>query len=349
MRTLPGRSQEPARRRRTLTHWACPALLGTVLTACAPGDSAEPSAEIRTGLQAAVVGSAAQALGDDGLFAYSPTPLAADELTLEEARRIAVLHIRDFARFLRETLEEDRGGPIDTESLELCGRGYYAESPYEPIPDDVPGLTAPLRRVYGSWWIFGVCGPDGELLVSQAVSSRTSYREVDGRLRPQPGIVAGNDFFTVGVPRGWDSPVGLSPERAALRAAEQTGRSVTGMPRLVASDLQQGYPQSALWEIELNQVARLREAVSGEVRHTQKMYLGLKSDLRTEDPPDGVLRVARPGQQDEIVVRYPILKPRELQRPGESPVSGSGLVTVRRRADLPVLFDRAVPEGGAVR
>ena len=217
-----------------------------------------------------VTGSASGALGPDGQFHIAASP-APGEVSRAQAEQFASAYAHQFSPFLRGELEAAHGGSIDFASLHVCGAARYAESPFGQLPATIPPI---YHRFFGSWWIIGFCD-HGELpAVSVAVSAlSTSLTIENGRLR-LPAQGGGNYFRTVGVPQRWGAPVASSPERAALTVARAAGRRIAAPPELIAPDPRDGYPQGALWRIQLDSSATLREVRSGARRSVAEVYFG---------------------------------------------------------------------------
>jgi len=316
------------------------AVLGlAVFLSASCSDSSESTADpTLEGIYASVVGPALSGLDQNGVFQLTPAaPVSPQEIREGEARDLAIAYVKTFGPFMRAALEKQHGRPIDFQALVVCGRAFYAETPYEPFPDEVADFGTPLRTVYGSWWIFGFCNERGQLQISEAVPAITRARIVDGQLRD----LSGTDQFMRGVPQGWDSPVGLSPERAVVRAATRTARKVKAVPRLIASDLQQGIPQSALWRLELDRAASLVRRGTGEAVEAQTVYVGLKSEVSVKNAADSLIRIPMSNEAVERTVSFPIPRPRA---DGWTDTEW-GTVTVSRRAGLPASLDVADPRG----
>jgi hypothetical protein len=180
--------------------------------------------------------------------------------------------------------------------------------------------------------------------VSVAVAVHaTKLRVEDGRLRVSDS--PGSEIFAMGIPSDWDSPVGMSPERAVAHSAA-SGRRVIAVPRLIAASPAEAYPQGALWLVALDGEARVRDVGSGRERHGAALYIGLGSRIGTAPATSGPqANDPLDTQPEEVTVSY---KP-----PSASPSAGglhsvapSVTVTARRRPDMPVRFARAAVERG---
>jgi hypothetical protein len=216
----------------------------------------------------------------------------------------------------------------------------YAASPFEPVTGNVPGA---VKRRYGPWWLVGFCGNGGSIEVSVAVSSLATELSVEnGRINF--GRSDGNEFFTLGVPPEWDSPAGLSPERAVMRMSHRTRRRINDVPALIAADPRVSYPQGAVWRVGLESPVRLHASKSKRVLDADAVYAGLHEDVGKKP---------RELADDALVLRVPASEqPSEFQstfsyfengaRLTDRPVSG--VTTVRRRADSPIVFEPATSE-----
>jgi hypothetical protein len=312
--------------------------LGLLALACTSRDQ-ELVGNIPQSLGSAITGAAAASVDATGRFAVQQSrPRPSNEIDEDRARRVAGAYLQLQGPFLQGALEGDRGGPIDIAALRSCGRAFYAESPYEPIAPgpDVPDIAF---RLYGSWWVVGFCGSAGNLEVSVAVSAVATVDEVDGKLTRPP---AGNEFITAGVPSTWDSPVGLAPETAALKAHDQTHRLVASAPRLTLRSLQEAQPQGALWSFELDGNARMLNPRTGKRTDVRKVYMGLPDPMVRSDIARSKVRIPLADQPSQVTTRLPIPKAR-LSSPTEDPVLKVVDVTVTRRSDTPVRFEPVEP------
>lgn len=242
---------------------------------------------------------------------------------------------------IRESLEDEHGAAINFAQLRACGRAFYAETPLEP-PDQSAHKS--LHNLFGSKWLIGLCNRYGRLAVSLSVAARaTKLRVEEGELHVANS--PGNEFFAMGVPSDWDSPVGVSPERAVALAVA-SGRRVIAVPRLIAASPAEAYPQGALWLLGLDGDARLRETRTGRERITRAVYLGVGVRVGTSPTTSGSqAHVPTDAQPEEVTASY--AQPGPVTSPTGAPGTLTTVtVTARRRPEMPIRFERATIEGG---
>ncbi|MBI4502880.1 MAG: hypothetical protein HY700_17170 [Gemmatimonadetes bacterium] len=295
--------------------------------ACFPDK--QPTAIDAADLRAAVTGAAASALAISGarFEAIPANKVSPSEISEAAARELAVTFVRQAGPLLRSGLERDHGGPIDISTLSPCGPAYYAETPnHVVIEDNDEGANSIAYTAFGSWWIFGFCGPQGDLQVSEAVAAMTRAKIVSGHLEGLNGM----DQFMKGIPAEWDSPVGFSAERAVLRIARRTGRRIAAVPRLVRRS---GFiPQNAIWQLRTEGPVQMTLRGTGSQTASAQLYAWL-----TRDIADTVVWLPAAGE------------PREFQMP--VPVQSDGTVvpktaTISVRDGFATRFDAADPERG---
>jgi hypothetical protein len=179
-----------------------------------------------------------------------PRPL----LTEGRARLLAELAGRQHGHMLAKDLVRQHEGPIDFSRLTSCGPAYYARSPFEAIPQTRDEVVYYL----GSYWLVALCDAANVPAVSVAVAATaTGTRIVNGRVLPEP-----NSLRMVGIPPTWRGALPLSPEEAAILAAESTDRRVAAVPVLYAPNPLDAFPQGAVWVVELNAEVSLRGATT---------------------------------------------------------------------------------------
>ena len=240
---------------------------------------------------AALTGTALASLNSDGHFAGLTTS-APDEINAGEAARFANAYAHQFAPLHFTYLQNTRGAAVDLKQLHACGRPLYAASAFDPLPSDI---DVAYRRPYGAWWMVTLCAGD-EPQVSLAVSAMaTDMRIVDGNIR-FPAF-HGNEFFAIGIPAGHYGEFPMSPEVAAVRAAQLTGRRVQSVPELIIPGPTAGLPQEAKWQLVIEAPTQLHGEKTGDLE-TDKIYTavvfgrdGLKTTsdfLATPDQPAGI-------------------------------------------------------------
>lgn len=322
--------RDPKRVRNAAVIAACAALY-----ACGAGDrSIEPSPPPPQ-VAGSVIGTAAAALGADGLFKLNGAPVGANELSSTRASSIAEVWGRRYGPMLRSTLEREHGEPIRFDELHSCGRPLYAESPFEAMK----GVPEALNRHLGPQWLIGLCELDGRLAVSLAVSAlATAVKVVNGDLDMAGSD--GNEFFAMGVPGGWDSPVGISPERAVERAAKSR-RMITAVPRLLAASPSEGYPQGARWEVVLDGEAEIVRNTDGRRLSRDRLYIGIGagsprgSATSIAEAPSSVPADSQPEGTPVWYLKYP-----ESASGSELPLPTAVAAVAHRRSEMPIRFDR---------
>jgi hypothetical protein len=312
-----------------------------LLTGCGGRDELTAPPPPPPAIQTSVTATAAAALGTNTQFAFPDAQMHPDELSGQQARAIAEAWARTHGPMIRQSLEEEHGAAIDFGALRACGRAFYAESPFEPLD---PSVHPSVQNHFGSKWLIGLCNRYERLAVSVAVAvSATRLRIEDGSLRVSNS--PGSEIFAMGIPSDWDSPVGMSPERAVAHAAA-SGRLVTAVPRLIGASPSEAYAQGALWLVSLNGEARLRNVRSGRERRTATVYIGVGNRV-------GTARATSGAQANDPLDVQPDVVPVSYSDP-TAPSSASGprnppptvTVTARRRSDIPIRFERAAIEGG---
>ena len=235
---------------------------------------------------------------------------------------------------IQDALETEHGAAIKFGELRSCGRALYAESPYEPLD---PSVHKAFHNQFGPKWLIGLCNRYGRLAVSLAIAARaTELRVDDDVLRVAQS--AGNEFFAMGVPSDWDSPVGLSPEMAVALAAVSS-RRVIEVPRLIAASAAEAYPQGSYWLVDLDGDARLRETQSGRDRVTAIVYFGLGASVGARS---GILGSRACVPRDP----QPLTETASYVQPSPTGASSTVIVTAHRRPEMPIRFAQATLEGG---
>jgi hypothetical protein len=286
-----------------------------------------------------VTGTAASALGADGKFHLVSLPtFSSTEISDARARELAEVWAHEFGPHLKSYLETQHGAAIRYDALASCGRTLYARSAFLPVSDKVP---APYARPYGSWWLVTLCEAGGLPAVSVAVSAlATELSVVNGNLRFP--MMAGNEFFPIGIPAGSVGEFPVSPETATALAAQQTGRRTTLVPELVMPVNTDGPPQAARWRLTLESPANVRTAALGALS-TRELFVGLRSVTSR-----GLVHfVASPAQDAGVKLRWS-----PGPNPGESVTAYAARMdaelattAVLRRADTPTRFESALPGG----
>jgi len=282
-----------------------------------------------TTIRSQVVGQAQLALGSDGLFSQAALGSNAgpSEIPLGRARELAISFVKTFGPQFLRMMQNDHQGPIDLSALKPCGRVFLAVTPYEPLAPETPQW---VQRAHGSWWLVSFCGAQQDRQVSVAVSALATRMEVDqsGRLVYPPDDQS-ELFLVLGIPRALRE-LPPEPENAAVAAAVASGKRVSAVPRFIAPPLG-NFPQLGHWENVLDGAANLPVNSHGVTasRSASTIYHGIETFA---DPPYSyATSQSQPATTDFV---YPVGKP----GPDEKKV----VVTVKRRADMPLSFDKIV-------
>lgn len=317
-------------------------LLAWVLPVAACGDplAPDPAVPLPPDVRPWVTGAAAAALDADGRFLL-PDPVAPGPepiIDREFAGDLALAFIRTWVanpnvvvilggESIRESLESGHGGPVDWGSVHLDPRlAYFAETPYEPLPDSV---HTGIRRHFGPKYLAPVF-ERGQQVASISVAAYSTDLRIDERGFVDLPPVYGSEFIPTGIPGGLPFRVPLWPEEAVRFAAEATGARVAEIPTLVLprSDT---FPQAARWRLTLDRDVEVRTLTTGSRERTRTVYLGIwYRPLRV------VWYLAADEQPVSQTVRYP------AREDGERVVRE---IEVGIREDLPLRFVEVEPVG----
>jgi hypothetical protein len=314
-------------------------MVAAVISGCGDDSRRLPAAPVpEADTRAALTTAVSAELDEQGLFRLGG-PTAPPQPVIDEsrARALALAFARTHVRGMQATLERDHGASIDVASLAPCGRVFYAETPFEPLPAEVPSF---YHRMYGPWWLVTLCGRGRTAQVSVAVSGYADELQViEGRLA-YPSV-SGGEFRVLGIPRARHDALPLSPERAVQLAAQLTKHRVAAVPELVAPG-PAFYPQTARWHLKLEAPAaiRVRRGTQLVTREAGDVFAGVvrfvlaaQPSLAAETQPEAVevkwRPYATPGMKREEVLARP-----------------TNITLVRRRRDMPVAFEAAIPDGG---
>jgi hypothetical protein len=227
-----------------------------------------------------LTGQAVEAVASDGHFRLHVVqrhPL--DEVSSEEATRIAATWVHTNGLWLRHAFEQDRGSPVDPRHVSECGRVFYAETPYAELPQSA---SHTLRTVYGPWWLVTLCD-DRWPAISVAVSAYSKNLKVTN------GVVSGigNELFATGIPATLPS-VPMSPEEAVQMAVAQTGARVSEVPVLMMAPRPES-PQTAKWMVTLDRPVMIRGLHSKLARPVTTVFVGFtdtwhEKAIQADDP-----------------------------------------------------------------
>jgi hypothetical protein len=288
---------------------------------------AEPLAQYLTG-------PAANQLQGDGTLRVANVQTATRRRQIDEnrAREIATAFIATHLRGLRQSLERDRGASIDVQNVVVCPRAFYAESPFEELPDEVPRV---YHQLYGPWWLTSLCAPGGEPVVSLGISAYATDLSIsDGKLRYPD--VAGGEFRWVGIRPGEANLLPVPPESAVRRGGSVASRRIASIPRLVLRA--SGYPQLAQWQLTLDSETDVRVLQAASSARTKEVFVGAEAT----SPPS--TRIAAPQQPDAIEIEWrpwPVVG----QTP-DTPLPPARTTRMVRRVGFPVTFQEVERGGG---
>lgn len=270
-----------------------------VSAACVAPERTGPG-EAHEALSAAVTGEAARSVGADGRFVLSPPPFEnLPVLSESDARGAAGFAARTLAPLAGPLLRSQHGGPIDWASLEVCGPTYYARSPFVPYSEDLPD---PVRYYLGSHWIVATCSPDGHPVLSVAVAATAvAVREIPAGWVLPPGSIR-----MVGIPATWQGALPVSPEGAAILAAERSQARVSTVPVLYAPNPFDEFPQGAYWRFEMDTPLSITGRTSGAASQSTLLRVGsasIPSNAMLRGPVD--LFAPRPNTRLVVDVSAP--------------------------------------------
>jgi hypothetical protein len=281
-----------------------------------------------------VTGEAAAALDSStGLFRLSyPTPqrvtvAAADSFALAAARLIGSPNPLNTAS---QTVEKDRGAPIDFDYLSLCERVLYVHSPFGGFPLEVPGYA---RRAWGPHWAVSLCGRDGTAQLSIGVPENVmDVQIVNGTLvrpRTQGG---GNDFSGAGVPPRFPFGLPLTPEEAVAVVHQMSSQRASTLPSAFNQLDDRGFgqlPLCASWRLSVEAPVRVRNEKTGAVTATQELFVRRFPACYSDSI---ALYVASANQP----TTWPLFIPKDTVT--NNP--GAGIDTIKVSLVGPVLFEK---------
>jgi hypothetical protein len=223
-----------------------------------------------------VVGAAAAAVDPEtGLFLLAPALDA--ELDVAAARSLALAYLPiaayDGPFSSRGVVEQDRGKPINWNSLEPCGRTYRVSSAFGPHPESVPRQ---YHRINAAQWVVSFCGPN-DVEVSISVSDAPRSLEVvnDSLVWAHPDSLDG--VFTVtGVPAQFPSGIPLPPEDAVAYVFAMTNTRISEAPepfdQLGPPGIGQ-LPLCASWRLVFEQPVSVIPVAGGPVELVNELFV----------------------------------------------------------------------------
>lgn len=263
--------------------WAAAVLL-MGFVACERSDFTVPPPPARD-ISPHLTAEAAAAFSAKGEFALArPTSVSGQPmLTAEQARTFAVAYVRTYGRFFAADWSKAHGRTVSPDALVLGHRAFFAQSPYEPITDDVHPST---RHTTAPHYLM-TFDLHGRPAVSLAVSAYATGLRVNarGKLERAPGG-GGMEVDHFGIPLDGGRFRFLTPEAAAEEVALATGRKVRSVPELVLTQASDS-PVLAQWKVTLDDRVHLVTTKGSENHHSDVLYL---SPLRARN-----LQIADPG------------------------------------------------------
>lgn len=295
-----------------------------VIIGCGGRDGA-PTAS--SDVSAIVTGDAAAQLRTDGRFTMgAPNTGTRLEISATQAEALAAAWPRQFGVLVRGTIEEHRGAPVNLESLAPCGRTFYVEPSFDPLPADVP---IAVQRTYGPWWLVPLCATPPNVEVTLAVSAYdTDLSLQGGKIVMSTG--GGMWFWFRGIPPGQSEAVAVSPEAAAAAAAALTGHRVKSVPILVGGNWRERVAQYARWRVELDAPGRVR-GPDGRISSEDVVYVDAPNNRPSQT------RTWRAAlQQPDTLASHFRQPPSAGQRANQAPTMP---LVIRRRAAHPLSFE----------
>jgi hypothetical protein len=285
-----------------------------------------------------VTGMAAQNLDASGHFRLQGPPSGGPaQLSKSQAEALATLWPRQFGTWIVRRLEREHGTELNLQSLTVCGRTFYAESPLEPLDISVaqdPG-GAVAQRVYGPWWLVTMCGSGAVPQLSLGVSAYATDLTIENGVIHGPAI-GGEWFSPEGIPVSQGEDFLEAPERAAQHVAGTTGRRVSQVPRLIIPVRPDASPNHSFWAVKLDAAAAVRPKKGGPVRDVTELY-----DYRRPGIASRSLEAAAPTQPNGVTVTYVAnLKLGSPPRPDEH-----AKTLVRRQPGMPMVLEPVTPRG----
>ena len=233
---------------------------------------------ITTVSPALLTGDALAALGPDGRFTRSVTPIprppyamvsAADATTAANA----FLRVWAYGDWFYEA---DRGGPIGWSRLAPCGPPQFAEYSVESPGDTIDSGT---RTAWSPRWIVVFCdGATDELVVSLSAIGADLIHDDTLPLPPGGSSVLSAAWSAHGIPVGVRYP--RDAEEAATRVAMATGRRVDSIPRLVVA-FPPFSPWWTLWNVSVEGApVQIVGDSTGRVRSRHALWYGMIPHFR---------------------------------------------------------------------
>jgi hypothetical protein len=282
----------------------------------------EPDPQIREYL----TDGASSTLRPDGTFPMAApiVPLQEPVISRDEAVAQAHAWLRAFGPLFAHAWARDRGEDLRIGDLSTQ-RVYFAESPYGRFPAGPfhPGY----RKIFGPYYLVVLGDERGPVLIL-SVSALNHDVRVDERGLIRTPADGGNEVEPYAVPKDLSQFPIRTPERAVEHVARATGARITTPPLLHLMHSHRA-PILALWQIQLDRPARLREIAGGRSRSAQTVYLNSRGEYFL--PQD-----VQPESQAEVFLVGPPWDPRDGQRVSATVPIRPGRAVEWARADLEV-------------
>jgi hypothetical protein len=197
------------------------------------------------------------------------------EVNEGEARVLASRYVREVGGSLARSWTHDHGASVEPSALAPCDRALYAATPYAAITgSDVSELTV---RTFGAHWIVPMCA-DGEPQVVVSLSSQARESASNPSSPTNQPSWARADIRSFGIPAGV-SASDFTPEGAAQRAFEATGRRVATVPELVMNPMP-GAAVLVRWRVGIDAPIALKGTHSAVVRERSSVLVGFGSTFK---------------------------------------------------------------------
>lgn len=300
------------------------------LSACSDASSYSPEPEpTLSELEGMVVGVAAAALDSNGRFRLVNPELSPSEaITSAKAESLAAIWPQQFGKFFQGTLQRGHGGKIDMDQLQPCGAPLFAEG---AIALPITGVPDRFTRPLGSYWLVALCeGPRPKVSLAIAATAVGLTIE-DGLIHfpPRPG----NEFIPAGVPQHWNGATAETPEGAVAKAFPHTRKRIAGVPQLLAPNPAEGLPQSAYWQITLEDTTTLT-GKSGRRANTQVIYVGPQRFMGQGGDGNAEVNIPAALQTDSLRIDYLV---------GDSPNGQRSHAFGLRRPGIPLNLEATNP------
>jgi hypothetical protein len=224
-----------------------------------------------------VTGNAAAALDAEGRFSLADPSAPGNRpiIKAERAGELALSYVRSFGPSLKGVWEEERGAPIDINTLRADGRILYAATPYGAFPS---GFHPGFETAFGPYYLVPLTsGGKPVLLIS--VAAYNTQTSIDRRGFIDRPLYRGNEFVSRGIPVDSTQFRLVSPEEAVAYVGRVTGARISRTPELVRMALPHA-PASALWRLTLDREVEVRAGRDRGRARVREIYIGPDQDNR---------------------------------------------------------------------